>query len=224
MASYPTYQNSGTGVLNQTSTIALGYPSSIQAGDLLILLANSVVGGYSINVPSGFTSFYNGLYGGSSQAGYLFCYKIADGTEAGTISVTRTGGGYGINDNFLGRIFRYAVDNKKINIETSNTDLDTNGTADWGALSINGMGRTIISAIVSWTLDDTLIADKPASYTSRGFYNGGGGNFLTVAIADKENVSSAGAQSVSIDPGTTYGWVTMHLSIFSPAGRSFIVN
>lgn len=89
---------------------APGYPSSISAGNLLLL---SVASKYPTNgpaTPSGWTlldQVQGGHGSAGADAGNVYCtvfYKVADGTETGTLTLTLTG----VNSSFS-RIFRYVT-------------------------------------------------------------------------------------------------------------------
>lgn len=88
------YVTSG-GLVNGTTTVAVGYPGSIAAGDLLLLCAVNKYSAYTSAPPSGFTllkervagSGGTGVDAGNTRTAVW--YRIADGTETGSVSVTK---------------------------------------------------------------------------------------------------------------------------------------
>src|SRR5215217_7567233 len=63
----------------------VAYPSGITAGQLLVLFI-SINGGTGVNSPSGWTEVYNDLTLSNPKGGIW--YKIATGSESGTLAVT----------------------------------------------------------------------------------------------------------------------------------------
>jgi len=93
------FVNKGTNSTG-TSTITLNYPASITAGNLLLgVIASKYPSNYP-TIPAGWTQLTNSPSDGGSgsagadsgQASATAFYKIADGTETGTVVVTITGG------------------------------------------------------------------------------------------------------------------------------------
>jgi hypothetical protein len=85
---YPVVRAPGAVVNNPTSPLSVGYPSAFYKGDLLLIVVNvEPEASATATTPSGWSNVYN-----SGSAGTAACYyKIADGTETGTVSVTITG-------------------------------------------------------------------------------------------------------------------------------------
>lgn len=82
-----TYQGAGTTAANTVAatTLAVPYPASIQAGDVLVLVVG--VSGVAPTNPAGFTSAITTNSGGSTPA-YRVSYKVATGSESGSLNVT----------------------------------------------------------------------------------------------------------------------------------------
>src|SRR5689334_9807475 len=82
------------------NTLAVAYPSGIAAGDMLVVCISNKYPSNGPSTPSGWSTLPNGQQsGGSGSAGVdtgtVFAtvfYKIADGTESGTLTVAITSG------------------------------------------------------------------------------------------------------------------------------------
>lgn len=87
----PAYQSTSA----QVTALTPSYPAGIAAGDFLL---GAVVGNATIDSdysgPAGFTRLTQVIVNGSSTGGIILAlfYKIADGSESGTATFTRTGG------------------------------------------------------------------------------------------------------------------------------------
>lgn len=102
--SYATISYVGLGAVDSNvsgGNLSIPYPASIAAGDLLWMpVTSSVSTVFGTTAASGFTRRFSGTSGGStpSIAGF---YKIATGSESGSITVTSPGGAT------IGRMFAY---------------------------------------------------------------------------------------------------------------------
>jgi hypothetical protein len=89
-------QSSGTG----TTPLAIAYPASIVSGNLLVLAISNKYPTNGPSTPSGWTLLGNAQQSGGSgpsgvDTGSVYCtvfYRVADGLESGTLSVTITSG------------------------------------------------------------------------------------------------------------------------------------
>ncbi len=94
------WANNGTAGLGTSgNTILRAYPTSLASGDLILLHVFCKYATRTINTPSGFTALGTTSGGagtdGTADEGNVkiaVFYKISDGTESGTLSVTFTGG------------------------------------------------------------------------------------------------------------------------------------
>lgn len=86
----PTYVNAGT-VQSFGSSASVPYPASITAGNLLIMHVGSADGTVTSATPSGWTQLTGSPFSGGSIFQARIYYKIATGSESGSISITGTG-------------------------------------------------------------------------------------------------------------------------------------
>lgn len=86
----PTYVSAGA-VQSLTTSANVPYPASVTAGNLLILHAGSADGTITNATPSGWTQLTGSPFSGGSVFQARIYYKIASGSESGTIALTATG-------------------------------------------------------------------------------------------------------------------------------------
>ena len=90
----------GVATVSGTGTLTPSYPASVSAGQLLVLAVGSAYPSVVADTPSGWTAPANNTKtGGAGSAGVdsgtrtaQWFYKIATGSESGTVSVTFSGG------------------------------------------------------------------------------------------------------------------------------------
>lgn len=85
------YINNSNGVFSGTSGASLtpSYMASLVSGDLLIIDVFVASGNLTIGTPAGWTLLYLDVAGSSRKAQF---WKISDGTESGTVTITFTAG------------------------------------------------------------------------------------------------------------------------------------
>jgi hypothetical protein len=217
----PAYIAAGTKGSGTGSSINVTYPT-VSANDFLIIWAMSIGGG-TIATPTGFTKIMNGILRTppftNVGVGYAF-YKIASGSESGTIAVSRSG--HSGSNTFIGQMYQYRG-TQYIGYESENhSPYGGNGdTITWDAVTVNGTERTLCALIANY---DAGNPGSPSGYTNNQSDNTGG-EYLECNT--KANVSSDG--SVTATGGSSQGWLTTHITIYNGAapssvGRSFIVN
>jgi hypothetical protein len=217
----PGYIQKGSADFGDGLTINPLYPVSIQEGDFIFLVAFSQQLGATIgaiNTPAGFTPVGGaGMVNSLSQplGGMSVFMKVADGTESGTLPVSRTGS-TGPSTLFIAQMFAFRGGLLKIESVSNNTGYSS--TVTYNALVVNGNERTLIGFFAQ---NDDSGVGSPADYTAHTFAvpsipTGEIGCFY------KEDVDAAPA-ATSIG-GSTEGWATVHLALFNVRGRSFIVN
>lgn len=194
--------------------------TEILVGDLLFLfVVNSQIGGTvgTISTPSGWTSIHNPAAfrdGSNTLNGTMaLFYRIADGTEAGSVDVSRTGSTGGMGQDFLACMAQFRGTRPIISTHQVNQE-SAASTITWNAVSFSAGEATAIG--FEGQLSGT--ADSPAGYTEAI----SSGNQAHISIDYKEDVASA--PSVTASGGSSDGWATIHLVIFNALGRSFIVN
>ncbi|HCS21527.1 MAG TPA: hypothetical protein DIW47_13370 [Bacteroidetes bacterium] len=78
---------SGSALSTGSATLSIPKPAGTSAGDLILIQAAYTTATGSITVPSGFTAYIND---GANALEYAFCYRIADGTEGSSFSLSST--------------------------------------------------------------------------------------------------------------------------------------
>jgi hypothetical protein len=82
-------------LVSSATTAAVGYPGSIQSGDLLLLCAVAKYSAFTSAPPSGFTLLTERVAGSGGTGADIgntrttVWYRIADGTETGSVNVTK---------------------------------------------------------------------------------------------------------------------------------------
>jgi hypothetical protein len=128
-----TYQSTGTTAYS-TGNPAPGYPASIASGDLLVLVVGTKPSTTPATTPSGWTLLgafagttgTQGIDTGPMRVGVF--YKIADGTESGTQSVTVTG-----NNVSAASIYRFSNATGAWDVNATFGE-DTSGGTSWSAV------------------------------------------------------------------------------------------
>jgi hypothetical protein len=139
-------------VATGTTSASVAYPSSIAAGDLLILTANAKYSAYTSAPPTGFTLLSERI-GGSGGTGVdvgnvrtSVWYRIADGSETGSVSITKANETGTV---IMGRMFRYTR-SSGYGWSLLATDGNSNtGAASWSAAGANnihiGSGDVVVA-------------------------------------------------------------------------------
>lgn len=200
------------------SSVNLDYMGSILAGDLLLICALNLHPGAtigSVGSPGAFSGIgVNAAFqdSGNVYAGNMSIFaRVADGSETGFVTVT---GFSDVGQTLSAQMYQFRSDpaGKQVLIESSTEDEDGDGAAtiDWNAISVNGAGRTLLAFVVG-----NFGAISIAGYVSTATDS-------DMELHIREDVASDGA--VTSSGGNSSGWATAHISLFSPLGRSFIVN
>lgn len=137
----PAYAAAGTGSTSTTGTLSPAYPAGISAGDLLVLHVSGQhgsSGSADVVEPSGWTTVVNDDTTNATYYGAVFT-KVADGTESGTLSVSKA------NESVVSqaRIYRFTG---------AGAATDTEGVAS----GLHGSGTTINMLSVTTTAADRL--------------------------------------------------------------------
>tara|TARA_R110000868_G_scaffold59052_2_gene181433 strand:+ start:54 stop:713 length:660 start_codon:yes stop_codon:yes gene_type:complete len=94
----PTFIDVAGTIVNSASSVSANLPSGIAAGDLLVMFVSiATATGNTITTPSGWTQFLAQVTGPRTGA----YYKVADGSEGATQSVTLSSGGNTASFNVL---------------------------------------------------------------------------------------------------------------------------
>lgn len=214
-ATAPLFVTGATAVSGTGSSIDQGYMGSIVAGDILIIFAGSYqeMGGSigDIDTPSGWTPCGGGIgFRNSSLVNVGTAkafYKIATGSEVGSVTITRTGSTGGSNA-FSSQMYQFRGGSSGIVEDFSTNQLgDGNATVSWNAVAVGGAERTLIALCAQIG----VTCDTPSGYTNEGDVAIGGAIALRCDV--REDVSSDG--SVTATGGDTAGWLSIHISIFS---------
>ena len=220
----PIFISKGTYDFSDTGTINPTYPAGIQSGDILFILAFSQQEGVtigSITTPSDFTNLSGGGISNSNPdpiGGFQVFYKIATGSEAGTVSVSRTGSTGG-STLFIAQIYQFR--GTIIAIEPDYTPtVGSSSTITWGTIALTGNERTLLAFCAQ--NDDSGVGAPSGGYIQEANDDVPSIPSGQLTLSVLENVSSDGA--VTNGDGSAAGWGTLHVAIFNVKGRSFIVN
>lgn len=192
-------------------------PASVNVGDDLFLLTLNG----TCSVP-GWGLIAGGTFKDDAlvDAGFAAIYhKKADGTEGGTTVQVDTAG---IGTGFLGRIYQFRGTNIEVEDTSENLDGNGNPTMEWDALDVNGGDRTLIAFVAQATSSSI---GTPGGYTAvpSGESTIDDGP-IALAIDASYLLNQSSAPAVTVGSGMSNGWITMHVALFTPSGRSFIVN
>jgi len=216
----PTFQAKGTAANGTGSSIAPSYPASVNAYDILIMKVISY--GIGTITPHASWSTFKTVYIPFVPASPTFVvqtfWKVANGTETGSETVSRSGHtGSGL---FMAQMYHWRG-TSFLSIEDAQTTGGVVSTITWPALTINGSERTLAAMVVNYSGSNPGV---PTGYSSDASDNASGTYF---ELNTKSNVSSDG--SVTDSSGSANGWATIHISFYnntpaSVSNRSFIVN
>jgi hypothetical protein len=185
-----TFVGSGT-VATGTTSCTPGYPASITAGDLLVLLVSSKYPSNAPSQPSGFSTPTSHQFTGgagasgvdSGQTTATVFYRIADGTESGTLTVSITSGN--------------CITARIQNLGHSSGA----GSAAWDLL---GGGGGDSSAGTNWTISTLFTDARAADYLIAGSaVNGNSFTFSAPAIT--ATGLTMGTENLRIDQSSAQG-------------------
>lgn len=205
-------KGSGTG-----GSVSFTYMGSILSRDFLFLYVVSVGNG-AITADASWTQVAAGVFPPSSPAGGWKLYrKLADGSEAGTEAVTRSG--HSGSDLFIAQVYQVRSPFGIPTLESSAnlTTGSVSSTITWSATTVSGTERTLLAFVFNYNGADP---GTPSGYVNEATDNDSG-SYMELNV--KENVISGG--SVTATGGSSNGWTSIHVSIYTmPSARSFIVN
>jgi hypothetical protein len=222
--SWPTYISKGTKADGTAvSSVAPTYPGSIAAGDLLLVFGVIEDSTGDIQTPTGYSNPAENSQTGiaTNVSAYLF-YKIASGSESGTLTVNGGSLSGGTADYMFAQIYRISGTN--ITIADTDSTKGTSGTITWDAVNIANASSTLLAMVVNWN-DSGSNPDTPSGYTLNASDTSSAVSGMYVELNSKENTASG--SSVTASNGSPNGWATFHMSIYNNitiSGRSFIVN
>lgn len=198
--------------------LTLSYMADIQAGDFLLIgalltfSASASIG--SITKPAEFenmgvsASFNDDL---AQYAGNIAMFsRIADGTESGTVELSAFSD---VGNVLAAQMYQFReASGRLILVGSSSTKSNGDGdsTITLNAITVNGSGRTLVG-FVAGDISSVAFSGYEAESVNTG-----------MELHVREDVASDGA--VTSSGGGSNGWATAHLSLYSPGGRSFIVN
>lgn len=223
---YATFQNKGTASGGTGGSVTPTYPATPSANDIFLLAVLSYSsGGTTISTPAGWSVVDNVTFEDDSNnedGSAAVFYKISDGTETGTVTVSKTGA-TGAGTVMFAQMYRYS------DVEIGNpveriTFTDNNGgsTVTFGSSgSFARSGRTIIAITLQTS---TTATTTPTSYTNRAADSDASGIGAYLRLDDYEDRASVSATSAS--NGNALGNVGAHFALRpdAPLIRSFIVN
>lgn len=216
----PAYIAKGTASSTASGTsVTPTYMGSISANDLIIIAVLDVsisapiaIGGYSLLKSTTYsTSPFN------PAVRLSVFYKLATGSESGTVSITRTSNP--ANGNMIAQIYQYRG-TSFVTIEDGQAGNGSVSTITWPAVSVGGTERTLIA----------FAGNHGANPGAPSGYSASASDSISttyIEVNTKATVSSDG--SVTATNGSSSGWCAVHVSIYnyippSAGSRSFIVN
>jgi hypothetical protein len=150
----PTFSNHTT-----TTTSTFTYPSNIASGDMLVILSANI--GENVETASGFTQIALNV----SNPRFYVGYKIADGTETGTITVSGNEAGI------------FALFKKPSPFETYYDTAGTEASGSSGDISVSAttayQGLLIACIVVANTTSTLDATDGMTEIANIGFSNAG---------------------------------------------------
>ena len=150
---------SGTGDSGIDTTITPSYPASPTAGDLFLCV---IVLNYpepaTVNSVTDFTLLFGPYYLDDSERGWVY-YKYSDGTETGTVTVTKSFGTHGIG----AKIFSFSNVHQTIGSAYEDLSYTNLGSEDLiPDNSVTTSGDLSLAVNVVWSGDDS---NNPNSFT-----------------------------------------------------------
>lgn len=198
-------------------TVPINPVGSIQPGDDLFLLTYN-----GLLADPDWTILGDGTFedDGLAAVGYSALYhKKAVGDEGAT-SLNVTYAGIGLA--YAGRVYQFRGTNTQIEDTAVNDTGNGGATIQWNALDVDGGDRTLI-AFACQATSSTI--GTPTGYTAA---SGGESTIDSGPIAFAMDcnylLNQSSGPAVTTSGGPTNGWITIHTALFTPAGRSFIVN
>lgn len=211
----PTYVASGTGHSvnsNGATTLTPGYPAGIAAGDFLLLMVKSAHGTINptFTTPAGWTIMVGPTFSNNGVSKQWLLYKVADGTESGTLSISATSSGAGANWATIIHAFRggttfegVAVVANAVSATITDADITTLG-AD--RLCVNVAHQTRNEAIAVFT------GMTGGTWVLRNQYNAAASSTgSSMMTADKASAGTVGGGSVNT--GTNDRYVTQGFAL-----------
>lgn len=168
----PAYDSAGAGI-SGTGSLSVPYPSTVSAGDLLVLHCGARNTGDTFSTPSGW-SLLDDQNNTFAMRSYVFT-KIADGSETGSLSVTHAGGNLA-----AARMYRFT------GVASSSY---TEGLSNAG---IGDTGSTVVAPTVTTTGTDRLALALVFTNTpsAHGSFTGETGGDWTEAVAEFTDATS----------------------------------
>lgn len=218
----PVFIAKSTAVSGTGAFVNQGYGSlSIQPGDFLLIFACSnqeggSIGGITIADPDwipcgGGIGFRDDSANNVGSIGAF--YKIADGTESGSVQVDRAGDVGGLNQMYS-QMYQFRGDLVSIHTFVTNILGDGDPTIVFGNVSVIGVESTTIALVAQITTDPGL----PTGYDFNGSDNSGG----VVIYLECSSLENSPGGSVTAADGSPDGWATIHITIFNISGSCFI--
>lgn len=215
-----------TAFSNNDNAGGVNYMGGILPGDLLLILALSVQEGGvigSIDTPAGW-DFVGGGVGfrdsGSNNVGTIRVFeRVADGSESGFVSVTRSGttGGPGGSTPIYCQMYQYRGTRLVRSGVASNILGDGAATIEWNSVSSPG-GSTRIAMIGQLTTNP----NTPSGYTNQASDSG---SPLPVYLECNDISGVSGTSgTITATGGNANGWATVHINLFEAKGRNQILD
>jgi hypothetical protein len=191
------FATAGTGAATTSGTVSVPYPTGLESGHVLVAHVLTWSGS-AVTTPSGWTLITSGAPGGGSGFHAAF-FKIADGSESGSLSVVTTGGG---SAGTYGRMYRFtgAASTEGAGQEGGNSTTQSDRT-----VTTSGANRLAInlSAIKNDIAVDAFTGETGGTWSQAvSLYTSGTGNDAALQIHTAE-MASAGTINGGSESGAS---------------------
>ena len=189
--------------VTSSTDLILTKPTGLSNDDLIVIVVAQDAAG-TFSWPSGFTEIYQGS-GAPSQVGMGACYRIVDGTEGSTFTVTNTA-----SQQWVGWAIAISGNHATAPIDVTGTVTVEQTASPVEALSVT---TTVADCLAFYSIGgdggDMEPYGQPTGWTEQGDLGNGGSGGVSGAWGTKGMPSAAATGNASIsmtsNDGTTHG-------------------
>jgi PKD repeat protein len=198
------FRAAGSIAANASGTPSIPYPAGIAAGDLLIIHYAVATATVTPTTPSGWTKLFgpvNMAGGGNNNKGYLY-YKVAAGSETGTLTFANTGA----SNYAVGIMAAYTGCDATTPIDTSATaNLATTGTTGTCPSVTTTRGDTrLLHLYWDWT-GSTTVTPNAADTERYDTFNSNLNLIFELADAAQSPAGATGTSNATFGSATSGG-------------------
>jgi hypothetical protein len=203
----PTWQATTTNTKtdNNVTTFQLTAPATVNPNDLLVAIVSEGDSGGTISAPGGWTTLNVGECAGGSGCQVGVFWRIAVGTEDGTVYNFTNGNG----DETVGAILRYS------GVDTANPfnpAAATTNTGNDASAEANAITTTVTNVVVVrvYTAADNVTASVPGGTNDRvSLTQDDGGNGVVLRVVDATQAVAGGSGALTSTLGSAEDWRTL---------------